>query len=96
MRKMKLGHLVLINFLVLYALIGFITWDWNWIENLSTTTNWNRFLFLIGVIIKIVIDVLLFNYFFENSKDKQKELNKEAESYQDKRGLDEYNNSKKR
>jgi hypothetical protein len=94
--KLKLWHIVTVNFIICYTLTAFIMWDFTWIENLSTTTSLNRFYFFMVIILKLIIDVMLFNFFTEEKKDKQKLLNEEAESYSDKRGLEEYNNSKKR
>jgi len=89
MNKIKLWQLITFTFVILYAIIGFVTWELDWIKHLPDYNNWDRFWFFFGIVVKIILDVMLFRYLNEEPRDKQKELDKQAESYVDKRGLEE-------
>jgi hypothetical protein len=94
MKNIKLWQLMGLTFVSLYVIIGFVMWEWDWIKHLSTASSMGRLWFFLGVVIKLIIDVMLWIYLKEEPTNKQKELDKQAESYVDKRGLDEYNQTR--
>jgi hypothetical protein len=87
MKNVKLWQLIGCTFVLWYLVIGFVMWEWDWIKHLSTASNMGRFWFFLGLTGKIVLDFILFRYFKEEPKNKQKELSKDAEGYIDKSGL---------
>ncbi len=63
MKKAKhFAILSLLTFVLWYAVIGIIEWDINWIDFMPDATRSQRGYFILGVLIKLGLDIWLWSY----------------------------------
>jgi len=75
-RAKQFTLLFLLTTLFWYSMVAFVKWDFTWIDILSDLTTKERYLFLLGIIVKIVIDVWAWVYI--KSRYLDKDLSEEA------------------
>lgn len=76
----RITLLMLTTFVMWYMIISFIEWDMSWIQHIATAGSGARSIFVLGIVIKVLLDFWLWSYirdkWFDSYVNEDKELEK--------------------
>lgn len=74
----RITLLMLTTFIMWYMIISFIEWDMSWIQRIATAGSGSRSIFVLGIVIKVLLDFWLWSYirdkWFDSYVNEDKEL----------------------
>jgi hypothetical protein len=67
--KINFYFLFLITTAIVYATIGFVRWEFDWVKHLANLSSLDRLWCFIAIVAKIIIDYGLWSYIKTKSRD---------------------------
>ena len=75
----KLWVIILLTTVLAYLTIGFVRWEFDWIKHLADADSMSRFYFFGGVVIKVVLDILLWKAIKRHDLEEPRRVKEQAD-----------------